>query len=120
MEVFRGARGLKAHSKQKLCKTVRPSLSRCAIATLRSPVTASPELEMAPAFERPTAENPERDLTQCEPVHFKARTFQGGGRGLVLVRPKERRCHPGTGSCILAQGAKNLYAVRTRVNIDTL
>ena len=62
------------HSKQKLCKTVRPSLSRCAIATLRSPVTASPELEMAPAFERPTAENPERDLTQCEPVHFKAGT----------------------------------------------
>ena len=80
MEVFRGARGLKAHSKQKLCKTVRPSLSRCAIATLRSPVTASPELEMAPAFERPTAENPERDLTQCEPVPFKARTFQEAGR----------------------------------------
>ncbi len=48
-------------------------------------MTASPEFEMAKAPERSRAENPEHDLTQCEPVHFKARTFQQGGMFRVVI-----------------------------------
>ena len=34
---------------------------------------------MAAASERPQPENLKRDFTQCEPVPFRARTFQPDG-----------------------------------------
>ena len=49
------------------------------ISFLCSPATASFELEMAAASERPRPENLKRHFTQCEPVHFGARTFRTDG-----------------------------------------
>ena len=37
-------------------------------------------------------ENPERDFTQCEPVGFKARRFQDGGRFVLIIGRQKIVC----------------------------